>query len=443
MSKKTSKAPSFKSLMKRCDEIGKDSAKHYMVISSPSPSATLASAILCKSMLSARSLFHLTITEPVLDIDTVNDIRKIHEKSTIFLVGIDVIGDKRVRKGKSYPVLFGSQSESEHASSLTLGTRETLAAAAYAYVESISEDPSSEEYLHLAAAGSLVDSFPNPKLKGASKELVESAKKKGLVEERKGFRLFGVNFMPLNEVLTFSIRPYLHNLSGMSDACDKLCTDADLPFSKFRLPLNALSKDEATRLTTHLIPMLEPRSIPLVLGQDFVLTSENEDSPVKLLSGIKAQAETAWSLGESGAAIAIWMGDRARILRSLLDSCMTYSRDAITSAREVIKNFTKLVGSDSSDSVTKIPVKSIQEGVFADVGRILIESGKVETKGVILSSEDTLGFVWRDDTHILQDVLLTLKENGLEPKSTSSQSIRLKFNPEEREETVRILDSVL
>jgi hypothetical protein len=393
-------------------------------------------------MIFTKALFHLTMSEPVLDIDTVNDIRKTHEKSAMFLVGIDVVGSKRLRKGKSYPVLLGGQSESEHATSLTLGTRDTLAAAAYAYIESVGDGPPSEEYLHLAAAGSLVESYPNPKLKGASKDLVESAKKKGVVEERKGFRLFGVNFMPLNEVLTFSIRPYLHNLSGVSDACDKLCTDADVPFSKFRLPLSALSNDEATRLTTHLIPMLEPPSIPLVLGQDFILTSENEESPVRLLSGIKTQAETAWSLGESGAAVAVWMGDRARILRSLLDSYMTYSRDVISGAREVITNNAKLTDPDSSGQITRIPVKSIRERVFSDVGRILLESGQVETDGVVLASENALGLVWRSDTRNLQDVFLALKESGLNPKSTSSQSIGLKFIPETREETLQGLDSV-
>ncbi len=442
MSKKTRRVPSFKALKSQYDEIAPVGAKHLLIVSSPAPSAALASALICKARLDSNSLFHVTTSEPVLDIDSVNELRKTYEKAAILLVGIDVVGGKRLRKGKSYPILIGGESDSEHVMSLTIGNRETVAAAAYAYVASSSDDISDSEYLQLAAAGSLVDSYPNPQVKGASMELVESAKKKNLIEERKGFRLFGVNFMPLNEVLTYSIRPYLQSLSGVTDACDKLCTDADIPFSKFRMPLSALSNDEAQRLNKYLLPMLEPEIIPYALGLDFILMEESEDSPARLLSGIKALGEAAWSFGESGASAAVWMGDRARILRVLLDSYMTYTREVISGVEEAINVISKTTIPEVLGALTKIPLKSIRKEALADVGRILIESGKVETDVIALTCEGALGAIWKSNTKSLQDVIVSLRGEKLEPISTSSQSVGFSVAPEQNEEVLQVLQKL-
>lgn len=378
-----------------------------------------------------------------MSIDTINNLRKSHESSAMIVVGIDVVGDKRVRKGSSYPIFVGSQSESAQVAEYTMGSRATVAAATYAYIIGNNETVDSQS-LQMAAAGSIVDDFPDPDLKGASKEIVELAKNDGLIDESKGFRLFGVNFLPLNEVLTYSIRPYLQNLSGVTDACDKICVDADIPSPKFRMPLSSLTSSEATKLNTHLLQLIDyqHQTIDLVLGQDFVLTKEKEDSPARLLSGIKALAECAWTLGEWGASTSIWMGERGQTLRGLRDSYRFYSKDVISGVEECTETLLKSSESLIKGKITRIPVKSVRREAFADVGRILIESEQVESAVAILEQENSFEVVWRMNSKGIQDIIPALWNAGLTATTTSSQSIRVEGTPDAEAALMKVIEEI-
>ncbi|NHI84141.1 MAG: hypothetical protein EAX81_07550 [Candidatus Thorarchaeota archaeon] len=442
MSRKSGRTPSFKALRESYNDISPPSPNHVLIVSSPIPSATLSSALLCKWFLKSGILFHLTFSEPIMNIDTINELRKAYEDSAMIVVGIDIIGDKRLRKGSSYPLFLGSQSECSQIEERTIGNRTNIAAASYAYTMGNNEtaDP---KLLQLAAAGAIVDDFPNLVLKGASKQVVGMAEKEKLIEESKGFRLFGVNFLQLKEVLTYSIRPYLQNLSGVLDACDRICIDADIPFSKFSMPLNALSSLEATRFNERLLPLIDPRTIPYVLGQDYVLTQEKEDSLARLLSGIKTLAEFGWTVGEWGTLTAIWMGNREGSLRGrVLDAYKLYSLDVIAGVEECIETLLKSSESLTKGKTTRISTKAIRRETLADVGRILIESGQVETPCVVLKMENSLEMIWKMNSRTLQEVIPLFWKVGISAESTSSQSIRIEAADDTGNTAMQIIEEI-
>lgn len=422
MSGKSRGTPSSKVIKKELSDLSFKMGRHVLIVSSALPESTITSAILSRSVLKSGGLFHITFVEPVVHAEEVNSLRSMFPDSSMIIVGVDVADKKRIKKGKSYPVFIGGVHESEQIQSLRLGNERTLSAAANLLADEISE--TGPEELQLASAGTLL-SGQSSKLKGAARETVASAQKQGLIAETKGFRLFGVNFMPLNEVLAYSIRPYLPNLSGRPDICDKIYEEADIPYPKFRTPLSSLTSEEAKRMNAQLLPKLDPSVIPQVLGQDFILSKENDVSPARLLSGIRTIAETAWTLAEPGLSTAIWIGDRARVLRSFLDSYMPHSKGVIAGVERMVAILQESEV-DKSEQIPTISLAEAQEEILSDVGRIVLESHYVDSDTLMVNSQDRSTFViWKSGTIVLQDLFRSLLKEGIYPKATSSNSLRI------------------
>jgi len=225
-------------------------------------------------------------------------LRAKYSSSAIIIIGIDILGKKKIKKGKGYPLIIGGTSESEQVNSFTLGTDSTVAAAGYAFAKSLKD--TNDYNLQLAAAGSLLHGGMNESKKGANKDIIELAKNNGLIEERKGFKLFGVTMLPLDEALLYSTHPYLATISGNQKVCDAILNEAEIPIQKLRTPLSNLNSSEAQRLTSALITLLDPSTIPQLLGTDYIITRERDISPIRFVSGIETIGATAWTRNELG-----------------------------------------------------------------------------------------------------------------------------------------------
>ncbi len=422
MSGKSRRTPSFKAIRTQYSDLSFKTGDHVLIVSSSLPESTISSAILSRSIIKSGGLFHTTFIEPVVYAEEINNLRSTYPDSSIIIVGVDVAGKKRIKKGKSYPIFIGGVHDSDQIQSLRLGNERTLSAAAYIFAGEISETGPAD--LQLAGAGTLLSGH-STKLKGAARETVASAQKKGLIEETKGFRLFGVNFMPLNEVLAYSIRPYLPNLSGRPEICDKIYEEADIPYPKFRTPLSSLTSEEAKRMNAQLLPKLDPSVIPQVLGQDFILSQENDVSPARLLSGIRAIAETAWTLAEPGASTAIWIGDRARVLRSLLDSYMAHSKEVIAGVERMVAILQESEA-EKPDQSLMISQTEAREETLSDIGRVVLEANYVDSDRLMVISQDSSIFaIWKSGTIVLHDLYRSLMSMGIYPNATSSNSLRI------------------
>ena len=437
MSKSTIKQPSLKSLEKDCSSIGLEKHGQTLLVTSPTPAAMLSTAILSRLISNMGKRFHITYSEPVMTVDTVNDLRQKYDSSALFLVGINIVGSGRVKKGSSYPIIIGGESESEQIESLQVGTSLTLAATAYVLSESF--EKKFDYDLQLAAAGVLLSINPEKTKKNANNEIIELAKSNGLVEERKGFRLLGVNMLPLDEVFLYSTYPYLKALSGNQKACDALLNEAEIPVQKLRVPLTNLSTSEAQRLTSKLIPTLDSNTLTKLFGTDYEFLKERESSPFRHLSGIEIVGSTAWVLRELGALMSVLLGDRGRALRLLMDSHMSHHKDVI-SAVQRLESGSK---SESSTSATIVKMSGYRVELLPDIGRIAIETGIVDAdRPVALDHDDAFIIVWPSQNLKLKDVFQRIMNEKIEQSATSTQSIKIAGGPQEKEKALQIISAM-
>ncbi|MFX1601998.1 MAG: hypothetical protein ACFFCK_00835 [Promethearchaeota archaeon] len=442
MSGKRGKTLSFKAITTQQDSLTIDKQKHFLVASSTLPEATMSASLICRSILKLGGLFHLTFLEPVMAVEEVNALRKTHSKSIVILIGIDVVGKKRVRKGIGYPILVGGNHDSDQAESLRIGDDRTISAAAYVIAKENLSATSQE--LQLAAAATLVSNFSWSKgfdvlaqLKGAAKSLVSSAQKEKLIEEHRGYRIFGANFTPLNEVLEHSVRPYLHGWSGNHENCERTLEEADVPFPKLRMPISSLTNEEAKKLNGVLLPSLDTHTTHYILGQDFSLAQERKESPMRLVSGIRSIAEIALTLQEIGTSSAIYMGDRAQQLQSLLNSYTTYSRELIR-AFEGLRISLENEILDIRESLAVIQTREGKRKMFGDMARLVLETNLVSADMVMMSTEGKGASVtWKPGVVHLQSLLRTMKAKEIHPTVASTNSILIEDTSEKARNNIQ------
>jgi hypothetical protein len=437
MSQRTSSNPSIKTLEKDSSTVSLDSDDQILILTSPHPEAMLASAILSRALIKSDRKFQATFVQPVMTIDSFVELKTRYESSIVIAIGIDILGSKRVKKGKSYPILIGGFSDSEQLRTLTIGTDTTITAAAY--VLSKSKMSTSPYDLQLAAAGTLIQDGVDRSKSGASKEIIALADKEGLVEERKGFRLFGVGMLPLDEALLLSTYPYLHTISGNQKDCDELLIAAEIPVQKLRLPLSNLNTSEAQRLTSNLITRLEPRVFQHLLGKDYILTLENKTSPTRYVSGVDAIANTAWAKNELGASMSVWLGDRGRALRALIDSHMSHHKDVIGAVQRLDSGLV----SESSASATTVKMTGSRSEVLPDVGRIALSNRLVDPeKPLVLDNDESYTIVWASNGWSIKQILRNLLKNDIHPLSSSFQSVTLVNNAEVKKIALQLISSL-
>ncbi|MGY5871971.1 MAG: hypothetical protein RTV72_07000 [Candidatus Thorarchaeota archaeon] len=422
------KTPSLKTLEKACKDIDFQTSDQNILLTSPYPDAVITSSIISQTISRLNSLFHISFSQPVVSIDTINSLREKYSSSTIILVGIDIIGKKRIKKGKRYPLIIGGSSDSEQVDSLTLGTDSTLSAAGYVFAKSMID---LDDYsLQLAAAGSLIHGGMNGSKKGANKDIIELAQNSKLIEERKGFKIFGVTMLPLDEALLFSTHPYMAAISGNQSTCDEILNEAEIPIPKLRTPLTNLNTSEAQRLTSVLITRLDPSTIPLLLGTDYILNQERESSPLRFVSGIETMGVTAWAKNELGAFISVLLGDRGRALRTVIDSHMTHHKDVISTIHRLESN----LQGDSTTTATTVKLTGSETDILPDVGRIALESGIVDTlRPVALDNGAVYTIVWPLSILNTKLVLHEFLSTDIEIVATSQQSITISGTSEERD----------
>ncbi|MFX1482041.1 MAG: hypothetical protein ACFFCP_02525 [Promethearchaeota archaeon] len=368
--------------------------------------------------------FHVSFEQPIMNLNSLNAIRNEYESSNIVLVGIDTVGKKPLRKRASYPIFIGGATESEKVTSLTIGDEHSVSAAAYVFAQ---EHLTVSKYeLQIAAVASIIynKSLRAPKKTSpANKAIVKTAIDANLLEERSGVRLFGYNFLPLDEVLLFCARPYIQGLSGNQKACDVFLSEADIPVTKMRSPMSSLNKLEIQDFTQHLTSKLLEKGGPSIIpfGTDYILTKEGESSPLRYLSGLEAIADTAWARQELGAAMSIWIGDRGRALRTMIDTYLSHSKDVISTVQR-IETTMKVTSNETS---TMIDVLGIRKELLTDVGRVALQAGIVDPgRPLAISNEECSVIIWTHKNIVVNQIIPDLERQNLSPKSTSPQSLK-------------------
>jgi len=418
-----------------------DKGARVLIVSSPAPEAVLASTLLCRSIMKTGGVFHITFVEPVIDARTLERLLDANPKHTIIVIGADVTDDVSPNPELPPPIVIGGRIRAGAISEHSFNIREQVPVGAYVIAREKLE--LGLEELYLAAAGLLVQDQSLAESDRVLKEIVLLAQERNTLRERRGFRAFGTNFLPLIETLSSSISPYLRGISGALDSCERILSEADIPPSRRNMPIEALASEEKRRLTEKLTLKLDVSAIRRLLGLDFENCLEPESSPLRFLSAVKSMSEVAWSRHETGLAMAVWMGDRARMLRMLLDSYRLHCRQTISGVERFMSIRSKNEVNTQSDSVAVAPMSTVPCEVLSDVGRIIFEISYVDPERfLVLETEDCACVVWASDDMSLSDVLQSFMTAGLSSSSASPKSVLVQLPKEKRQNLVNAIGSL-
>lgn len=393
-----------------------------LIISSPQIHAIISSSILSRAALKSGLLFHVKFLEPVVYSDDIIALVERHPKAIPILIGINVIGT--LEKIQKKLVFLGGSRYEENDEYKDSIEEISISLDAYSLArESMQCD--TEDFI-LAILGEITQRGLVNLDKMPSKDAIQYAIDSKLLQSRKGIKIPGSNFIPLNDALQFCIHPYIDGLSGVDNACQRLFQDADIPLIKWRTPLSKLTNEEATKLTTNMVILLKPGIVGETLGIDYELLTEPSDCSFRLISNIISMARVVWSRGEMGVLLGVLIGDRARTLRRLEDIYLKHCKEVIQGVQEILE---AMNDSDtrvqSSAYSTTVPFAVTPNESLSDVGQIILQNTLESKKFLIIKSATALEIIWQFDDAILGTVLMLMKKNGLSVVSTSKKSVRI------------------
>lgn len=410
--------PALEQIRNRFSKVKLKAVKKILIASSIQPHSIVASSILCRAILREKMLFHVKFFDSIVTIEDLDRHLKPDPSILLLAVGLDIVGTS-----SSHPTQFLEMGVRFHPTLDTLDLTplsHPVAAEALAFVEEKMEV--FPEEIGLAGVSTLLEESKS----AAAKTILDTCMKQGLIALRKGFRIPGFNFLAMDEVFANNVHPYLDSLSGAPESCQRIFDDADISFSKWSTPLSALTSNEARQLNAVLLLSLSGAAIPHVLGSDHEILYEKASSPLRHLSGISSLSRIIWSKHEMGLLLGVLIGDRARLLTSLIDTYRSYCRETILSVTKLKAQLHERQDTTSfSDNHILIRTSDVAEDVAPDVGRILLESTIAkDARFLLIASEQSLSVVWKKSISLLS-VSAALLKRKIPLISTSAQSVRI------------------
>ncbi|MFO7837143.1 MAG: hypothetical protein R6V83_10830 [Candidatus Thorarchaeota archaeon] len=391
-----------------------------LIITSPRPESIIASSLICRSYLKNHTPFTLTYAEPISDVTSIADISQELGASLTVVMGTEIhgsLGDSDCRY-----IFLGCDTSSDF-SSKCLGSIESLASVSCAFADKIVS--LNRWHIQLAAAVALVQKWRDLTPSTKSNKILQIALDEGILEQRKGLRLFGINHLSARDILQYSIYPYLPGLTGVAESCEKLIADANIPLSKRGEPIISLSNDEKERINEILIRNLPLKFIKEAFGKDYIFLHEDEDTPVRFISSLLPLLKTCWKILELGIAASVCIGDRSRLLHSLIESHIEICKTT-TSGFHLLTKKADEGKLESKDNCVIVRDLGVEPTVLADIGRIAFDAGLFEPNHFLLLVSDChTELVWDREVYTLNAILATLRDVKFRIKSTSPYSLRL------------------
>lgn len=435
MSEPANDTPELRRLSKKCEKLPLEPGEHVLIVSSPAPEAQLSTALLCRAVLETGGVFHATFSEPVMDSGVISQILESQPNCVPVLIGVDLDQKAAAKPPHERLIVVGSSSE-KIGKSHALGDSTSLPAATYVLAKEKLAAGRAE--LQLAVQAALMGSRQQLKDSAVS-ELLKIGTASGISKSLKSFLVFGMNFLPAPQALQYSIRPYLEGFSGNPGQCERLIDEAGVPLIRRASPLDQLTVDDKQKLMQNLVPKLAQKAITGVTGQDYEFPSEKRESPMRFLSQISALSESAWSRRLLGLSIGVWIGDRARMLRQLIDSQISHAQSVIAGL-QAVSGESRTARPSGSESVTVLRIPSMQKEILGNVVEILVEEEKSAGRFLMLCSVDHIGIGWKRDSYDLKRVIRAFQEQELGPVSASRSSVWIESK---REETPQVAQNVL
>ncbi|MHA2034656.1 MAG: hypothetical protein ACTSX3_05140 [Candidatus Thorarchaeota archaeon] len=411
--------PEIERLREQCEAVKIPTESRLLIVVSSHSTAVFAGAVLARCALRSGHQVHVTFKEPFLRPEEIANTMASHEDYMPIFVGITGVWTNGTPEDVSNAVFVGGLLPDEH--TVTIGSSDILVPAASVFAEKhfTLEQPD----LVTITAG--ITDLSGTRPSGVEAAILELAADADIVRAQKEFLLYGANFLPVRDCLQFSIRPYLHGVTGDKESCDELLEEADLPLSLRLTPLTQLGADEKQRVMSSLIPRIDVKTLPAVAGPNFEFLTESETSPMRWASNIQVLAATAWSRGRPGIALGVWMGDRARLLNLLMDDHMRHCTAVASAVQDAFHTLNE-TPPYADGPVASMPLPVPDAGVLPEVGRILLSEPLTDTQYLILRNGNSICVCWHAASfEHLETTMVALWDRGLSPRSTSLSSLVL------------------
>ncbi len=188
----------------------------------------------------------------------------------------------------------------------------------YAFVTALGKNRDLSGVAIVGALGDLQDMSGS--LHGVNREILEEAKKEGIIKVERDIRLFGRYTRPLYKSLQYTINPYIPGISSNINGVSELLKELEIPHSvngKARRIVD-LSSDEKQRLASALIQRLlragaSPEIAESIVGENYTFVNEPEDSELKDAKEYATLLNSCGKHKRADIGIAIIVGDRGAL----------------------------------------------------------------------------------------------------------------------------------
>ncbi len=244
-----------------------------------------------------------------------------------------------------------------------------------------------DTYVHLALIGALgdrQDRGPRFALTGLNGALARLARRRGLVEEVIGLRLYGVHTRPLVRALALTMDPILPGLTGNEEAClSFLKTIGVKPAEGERLRrYSDLSLEERRTLATELVKLLVNSGYSVyeaerIFGVMYYLSSEPSESPLKDAREFSYVVNACGRLDRHDIGLLLLRGMRGEVLAKALSKVRAYRKLLFKALKAAEKGESVVLNDDLIivlDYGTEIPPKAA--GAVASILSSSLASGR-------------------------------------------------------------------
>ncbi len=205
------------------------------------------------------------------------------------------------------------------------------------------------DYGWLALVGAIGDIQEDKKgFRGLNKKILEELQENGIIEVKKGLRMFGLYTRPLHKVLEYSTEIYIPEVTGSETGALQFLQEIGIPLKKGGdwIKYSDLNEEQIKKLITAIILKRMKYNIPNaedVIGYIYLL--KNSSHPFfKDLREIAYILNATGRMGKPSVGIASVLGDE-KYKDQALDILLEYKKE-ILKALENIENVKKIVYKD-------------------------------------------------------------------------------------------------
>ncbi len=333
----------YSSLLKSADNISKQlrelvkENKFFQIVSHIDADGVAAAGIISKALIRENARFNVRIIKRLSasEIKALSDGRE--KKAYIFLdMGSgqfekisQTLGDKTtVFIIDHHEILTRRETDTilelnPHLHGLNGSSEISGAGVTYILAKSLNQKNTDLSPLALVGAiGDIQDKGPQRTFTGLNNDIILSdAVNRGLVKVVKDILLFGSETRPVHLALKYTSDPFIEGLTGEEDKCIAFLTNLDIQLKRdgdWRT-LSDLNQEEKVKLYSALVTYMlqigyDTKSAEQLIGTKYIITSEEDGSPLKDIREYAYTLNACSRLGYSGLAVSLCLGDRDKAL---------------------------------------------------------------------------------------------------------------------------------